>query len=147
MLQHRGNQSQLFANKVRSITNAKIERKLKTRKLKTALPSLKSSLSRDLKPNVVYKLSCCGCKSTSVGQIVRHLATRVEEHKKEDSLVGIHICQRREEATTAQLNREIIDHSNNSMELLTMEALHIRKLRPGINTRVEFRSREFSLKL
>ena len=91
MLQYRGNLSQLFANKVRSITNAQIA--FMTRKLKTALPSLKLSLSRELKPNLVYKLSCSGCNSTYVGQTVRHLATRIEEHKKEDSLVGVHIHQ------------------------------------------------------
>ena len=111
--------------------------------MKTALPALYSSFSRDLKSKVVYKLSCCGYNSTSVGQIVRQFAT-IEEHKKEDSPVGIHIRQCEEEATTAQLNWEIIDHSNNAMKLVTLEALHIKKLRPGINTRDEIRSRELT---
>ena len=74
-----------------------------------------------------------------------HLTSRIEEHKKEDSPVGIHIRQRGEKATTAQLNCEIKDHSNHAMKLLTLEALCIRKLRPGINTRGEFRSRELTL--
>ena len=69
------------------------------------------------------------------------MATRIEEHKKGDSPVGIHIRQHKEEATTEQLNSEIIDQSNNAMKLLTLEALHIRKLRPGIKPRDEFRSR------
>ena len=56
MLQYRGNQSQLFAGKLRSITNAQIG--FTTRNLKTVFTSLKSSFSRDLKSNMVYKLSC-----------------------------------------------------------------------------------------
>ena len=83
---------------------------------------------------MVYKLSCV-FNSTYVDQTVRHLVTRIEEHKKEDSPVGFHIRQCGEEATTAQLNFEIRDHSNNAINLLTLEALHIRKLRSGINRR------------
>ena len=143
ILQYRANQSQLFANTVRSISNAQIV--FTNRKLKTALPSLKSSFSRDLKSKVVHKLSWCGCNSTYAGQTVEHLATRIAEHKKEDSPVGIHIRQCGEKATTAQLSWEIIDHSNNARKLLTLKALHIRKLRPGINTQDEFRSRQLTL--
>ena len=84
---------------------------------------------------MVYKLSCCVFNSISVEQTVRHLVTRIAEYKKEDSLVGFHVRQCGEEATTVQLNWEIRDHSNNAIKLLTLEALHIRKLRPGINTR------------
>ena len=72
---------------------------------------------------------------------MRHLATRIAEHKKED------IRQCGEEATTPQLNWEIIDDSNNAMNLLTSEPLHDGKMRPGINTRDEFRSRELTLTL
>ena len=138
-LQFRGNQRQLFSNKVRSISNAQIV--CKTRISKTALLSFKSSFSCDLNYNVVYKLSCCRCNSP----YVRHLATRIEEHKKKDSPVGIRIRQCGEEATTAQLNWEVIDHLNNAMKLLTLEALHTTKLRPEINTRDEFRIMELTL--
>ena len=144
MLQYRGNRSQLFGNKVRSITKAQIVST--ARKLTIALPFLKSSFSRDLKSNVVYKLSCCGCNSSYARQTVQHLATKVEEHKKEDSSVGIHKRQYGEEATTRVLSWEIIDKSKTALKHLTLEALHITKLRPGINTRDEFRSRELTLR-
>ena len=88
MLQYRVNRSQLFGNKVRSITKEQIVST--ARKLTITLPILNSSFSRDLKSNVVYKLSCCGCNSSYARQTVQHLATKVEEHKKEDSSVGIH---------------------------------------------------------
>ena len=91
MVHHRGNHSQTLAKKVRDITNAlKI---FTTRKMKRCMPSLKSSFSSELKSKVVYRLECCGCKSISVGQTVRHLTTRIEEHRKEDTPVGKHIKQ------------------------------------------------------
>ena len=91
MVQYRGNHSQTLAKKVRDITNALIV--FTTRKLKTCMPSLKSSFSSELKSKVVYRLECCGCKSIYVGQTVRHLTKRIEEHRKEDTPVGQHIRQ------------------------------------------------------
>ena len=46
-----------------------------------------------------------------------------------------------------ELKWEIIDQASSSIKLLTLEALHIRKKRPAINTRDEFRSRELTLRL
>ena len=74
-----------------------------SRKSKTNFSSLGSIFLGDLKTNVVKKLSCWG-SSSYVGQFGRPLATRIEEHKKEVTAVGIHIRQCREEATTAQLS-------------------------------------------
>ena len=51
MVQYRGNHSQTLAKKVRDITNALII--FTTRKLKTWMPSLKSSFSSELKSKVV----------------------------------------------------------------------------------------------
>ena len=84
-MQYRGNPSQLLAAKVRLITGAQII--FTTKKLKTCLPSLKTSFARELRFKVVYKLTCSGCNSTYVGQTVRHLATRVDQNRKGDSPV------------------------------------------------------------
>ena len=119
----------------------------KTRKLESCLLSLKSAFSNDLKSRVVYKMSCSGCFSTYVGKTVRHLTTRVEEHKKADSPVGLHLQQCQLVGNSADLNWEIIDRSNNQTKLLTLEVIHIRKEKPGLNTRDEFRSRELTLKI
>ena len=89
MVQYRGNYSQTLAKKVRDITNALII--FTSRKMKTSMPSLKSSFSSEMKSKVVYRHECCGCKSIYVGQTVRHLTTRVEEHRKEDTPIGQHI--------------------------------------------------------
>ena len=82
-MQYRGNPSQLLAAKVCLIPGAQIV--FTTRKLKTCLPSLITSFARELISKVVYKLACSGCNSIYVGQTVRHLATRVDEHRKVDS--------------------------------------------------------------
>ena len=61
-MQYRGNPSQMLAAKVRLISGAQIF--FTTRKLKTCLPSLKTSFARELRSKVVYKLTCSGCNST-----------------------------------------------------------------------------------
>ena len=73
-MQYRGNPSQLLAAKFRLISGA--QKLFTTRKLKTNLPSLKTSFARELRSKVVYKFRCSGSNSTYVGQTVRHLATR-----------------------------------------------------------------------
>ena len=145
MVQYRWNHSQTLAKKVRDITNALII--FTTRKLKTCMPSLKSSFSSELKSKVVYRLECCGCKSIYVGQTVRHLTTRIEEHRKEDTPVGQHIRQCGSERGKSECNWKTFDQPSSSIKLFTLEALHIRKERPAINPRDEFRSRELTLRL
>ena len=145
-MQYRGNPSQLLAAKVRLISGAQTI--FTTRKLKTCLSSLKTSFARKLRSKVVYKLTCSGCNATYVDQTVRHLATRVDEHRKGDSPVGQHLLEcNKEVGGTAELKSEIIDQTANTHKLLTLEALHIWRERPKINTRDEFRSRELTLKL
>ena len=115
-MQYRGNRSQLLAAKVRLIFGAQII--FTTRKLKTCLPSLKTSFARELRSKVVYKLTCSGCNSTYVGQTVLHLATRVDEHSKGDSPVGQHLLECNEEVGgTAELKSEIIDQTANTHKL------------------------------
>ena len=95
----------------------------------------------------MYKLTCSGCNSTYVGQTVRNLATRVDEHRKGDSPVGQHLLEgNKEVGGTAELKSDIIDQTVNTHKLLTLEALHVWKERPRINTLDELRSQELTLK-
>ena len=48
-----------------------------TRKLKTWLRKLKSSIDKNLKPHVVFKVTCNGCSSIYFGQTSRHVITRI----------------------------------------------------------------------
>ena len=97
---------------------------------------------------MVYKLTCSGCNYTDVGQTVRNSATRVDEHRKEDSPVGQHLLEcNKVVGGTAELKSEIIDQTANTHKLLTLEVLHYWRQRPRINTREEFRRRESTLNL
>ena len=80
---------------------------------------------------MVYELTCSGCNSTSVGQTIRHLATRVDEHRKGDCPVGQHWLEcNKEVGGTAELNSDITDQTANTHKLLTLEALSIWRDRP-----------------
>ena len=92
--------------------------------------------------------SCSGCNSTYVGQTVGHVATRVNEHRKRDFPVGKHLLECNKEVSgTAELTSDIIDQKANTHKLHTLEALHIWRERPRINTRNKFSSRKLTLKL
>ena len=64
-----------------------------------------------------------------------------------DTPVGQHQRQCSSDSGKSELNWKIIDQASSSIKLLTLEALHIRKERPSINTRDEFRSRKLTIKL
>ena len=61
--------------------------------MKTCMPSLQLSFSSEFESKVVYSLEFCWCKSIYVGQMVRHLTSRIEEHRKEDTPNGQPIRQ------------------------------------------------------
>ena len=130
---------------MRDITNAQII--FTTRKMKSCMPSLKSSFSSGLISKVVYRLECCGYKSIYVGQTVRHLTSRIEEHRKEDTPVGQQIRQCSSESGMSEFKWKIIDQASSNVKFCTLEALLISKERPAINPRDEFRSRELTLRL
>ena len=143
VVQYRGKENLIFANKGRN----KVRENLfffKTRKLKTCLPSLKY-FSLDLKSKNVHKIFRAGCNSTFVGQVVRHLTTRNDEHRRENSSVGQHLRQYGNDGTSAGMSWEVVDQANTNVRLLTLEELHIQKERPSINTRDGIRSRELTL--
>ena len=115
------------------------------RKLKTVLPSLKPSVDKMFKSGVVYKIMCSRCKACYVGQTSRHLQSRFNEHKR-GGPVKIHLNE-----CNVNINEENVDilqtTSRGENHLLTLEALNIREIKPSINTKDEYRSRELTIKL
>ena len=115
------------------------------RKLKTVLPSLKPSVEKMFKSGVVYKIMCPRCKACYVGQTSRHLQSRFKEHKR-GGPVKIHLNE-----CNVNINEENVDilqtTSRGENHLLTLEALNIREIKPSINTKDEYRSRELTIKL
>ena len=92
-----------------------------TRKLKTAVPSLKYKIPNHLCSNVVYHITCPGCSASYVGQTTRHVTTRVNEHSRISTPVGEHMTQC--VGNTENLMAKIIDRSNDPVKFLTLEAL------------------------
>ena len=96
-----------------------------------------------LKSNVVYKIKCSQCQLCYVGQTARHLATRYKEHVSPRGLLRKHFdnCQ-----ITPSFDLVSILGRAKGEKLLTLEALFITEIRPELNTKDEYRSRELKLK-
>ena len=143
ILQYRGTISDKFSYRLRRILRVPIV--FTTRKLRAAMPSLKSPVPKELNSHVVYQLFCPSCDASYVGQTIRHLSTRLNEHRRPTSPVGEHLqyCHGASEI----MNYRILSKCTNSSKLLTMEALHIAQKKPGLNTREEYRHRELTIRL
>ena len=142
VLQYRCNISNEFEKKLNKIHP--VQTIFTTTKLKSCLPSLKSSFDKDLKSHVVYELTCNWCKSIYVGQTCRHITTRVAEQAKADSPMGVHAIKCNGDKTVFQW--KILDQCSNQSKLMTLEALYIRTLKPAINTTDEYGTWELTLK-
>ena len=115
------------------------------RKLKTITPSLKEPVEKSLKSGIVYKISCPRCNSCYIGQTGWHLQTRLREHSSRKGPAKEHIAKC--ETAWSEDNVSILSAtSQGEVHLLTLEALWIREIKPDINTKDEYRSRELTIK-
>ena len=87
-----------------------------------------------------YKVKCNGCSSICVGQTSRHVTTRISEDQKKDSPVGQHLVEGC--GTTPNVKWEILDACRGVEKLMTIEATYIKKQKPQLNTRDEYRGRD-----
>ena len=147
-IQYRGNISDIFAKKLKEI-GAPIKPILTLRKVKTAMPSLKSNVEKIMASNLVYQYQCPKCKFSYVVLTSRHLITRIGEHLHdgEKSPIKPHseICMK-EDPTAA--NFKILRKTQRDiLHLSVMEALFIRELNPELNTKDEFRGRMLIIKI
>ena len=116
------------------------------RKLKTVLPSLKEPVEKMLKSGVVYKIVCPSCTACYVGETARHLQFRFKEHIQKPGPMRTHLSQCN--TTLSEKDIDILQSSSRGETyLLTLEALHQRELKPTINTKEEYRSRELKILL
>ena len=116
------------------------------RKLKTTMPSLKPPVEKMLRSGVVYKITCPRCNACYVGQTSRHLQTRFREHLNNSGPVKNHLLKCN--TKIAEDDIEILTSTSRGENyLLTLEALVIRELMPGINTKDEYRSRTLTIKI
>ncbi len=101
----------------------------------------KDKTEKDMKSKIVYRLNCLDCEKFYVGQSIRHVCKRKEEHMgNQESSVYKHarIVHRIDWD-----NIEILDTARDQRRLLFKEMLHINKLKPQLN--VQKSSKLFSL--
>ena len=147
MLQYRGAPTDQFVKRLKEC-GAPTQVVLTLRKLKTCLPSLKPTIPKMLKSNVVYKITCPRCEACYVGKTSRHLCIRYgEERTKAVEPVFKHM---KKCGGAKQLNEDHIEVltsvTRGAFHLAIMEALYIREHQPAINTRDEYRDHELSVK-
>ena len=143
-ISYRGKPTEQLAKSFRKL-NAPCKLIMTTKKTKHSLPSLKPTVPKMLQNNVVYKIDCPGCKSSYVGQTVRHLQRRFKEHLGNKGPVKAHFENCKIVNPTDKIIN-ILDRSRSLPRLLTLEALYIKQHKPTLNTKDEFRSRTLTLK-
>ena len=144
-IQHRGKCTEDYVRALHKI-NAPCTIIMTLRKLKTVLPSRKPPVEKMLKSGLVYRLTCARCSACYVGETSRHLKSRVREHIQRAGPMKSNLSQ-----CSTTITEEDVDILKKSLRgeyyLLTLEALHIRELKPQINTKDEYKSRELMIKL
>ena len=79
-IQYRGKSSEHYAHALHNL-EVPCTVVMTLRKVKTVLPSLKPPVEKELRSGVVYKIQCPRCQACYVGQTVRHLKTRIADHR------------------------------------------------------------------
>ena len=145
-LQYRGRPSDWFKKQLKSIKFLNVNIVFTMQKLRSVLPSLKCSVPTHLKSHVIYEITCPGCSAQYVGQTQRHLKTRCKEHANVTTPVGSHFKDCVGHTGSLIDSTRIIDAARNCWKLSALEAIHIAKLSPTLNSREEFRQRHLSLR-
>ena len=87
---------------------------------------------------MVYQLKCHGCGNLYVGSTFRRLHTRFhEEITRENETIYKHIANNYTEYPTFSIS--IIDHDIDPINLRIREAIHIKQIKPTLNTKDELK--------
>ena len=125
--------TQTFAKRLKKLCDMQIM--FTTKKLKTCLPTMKSSFDKNLKLHMVYKITYKGSSSIYVAQTSRHVTNRFSEHHKKDSSVGqqlVECC-----GTAHNFESDILDACFGAKDLTKIETTYIKKPKLQLNTRDE----------
>ena len=96
--------------------------------------SVKESVPKYLKSFVIYRFTCPACNASYIGEITRHLTTRIKELLETDS--KSHIFKHLETNRKCK-EFEIIDSASSSYRLKLKEAMHITWEKPSLNKQVK----------
>ena len=102
--------------------------------------SVKDPIPNVLKSCVVYEFSCSSCNARYIGETVRHLSTRINEHLFSDKQSHIfkHLSSSIDCKSAASSDSfKILDTANSPYQLKIKEALYIMASKPELNTQVK----------
>ena len=111
--------------------------------------SLKCHTPVPLVANVVYKFECLrDANKVYIGKTMRHLATRVGEHKNQNSAIYDHLLS----CETCKLKYScnsfrVMDSGKNDFEITIKEALHIKNSKPQLNRQLFCQGASFTLSI
>ena len=117
-------------------------------KIKTALSSLKADVEKALHIQVVYRITCSRCLACYVGETDRHKLVWLRRHTRPSQPISKHLrecvvkfsCDNKYADQIIQATVKII------LFLEALEALWQREIKPLINTRDEYKHRQFTIK-
>ena len=101
-----------------------------------------------LKSGVIFKNQCPRCTACYVGAITRHVITRFKEQigtKEKSVYKHLMACDARSDVSEKNLYI-VCSTLRGEVHLLTLEALWIRDMKPSINVKDEYKSRELVIK-
>ena len=101
--------------------------------------------SFDERSHVVYKFSCSHCQAAYVGQTTRRLKIRIREHHRSDSAISSHLLSHDTASRCTSQDFSILAHNSFPSRLRILEAFFIRRLRPSINRKDDFRNEALQL--
>lgn len=146
-LQYRGKVTEDFCRALKKCS-APVNPVMTLRKLKTVMPSLKPRVEKKIRSDLVYKITCPRCQACYVGFTHQHLCSRYQDHRKPSKAVGKHLRACGTLNSVGVNDIEILAQSTRGTAyLMTLEALWQQELRPTINTKKEWKSRELTIKL
>ena len=103
--------------------------------------SVKESVPKYVRSFVVYRFICPGCNTSYIGETIRHLTTRIKEHRETDSKSHIfkHLNTNRncKELCNTECF-EIIDSASSFYRLKLKEAMDIIWEKPLLNKQVKY---------
>ena len=144
-IQYRGTVTDSFVKTLYNI-KAPVLPVITIRKIRTFVSTLKAKVPDEIASRVVYQITCPSCHACYVGQTDRHTCTRFGEHKtRRSEPVRKHFepCAKR---LASFSDMTILHRTTKSIAFLeTLEALYIREIKPTLNTRDEWRSRELTI--
>jgi len=143
-VQYRGKCSEKYASEIKK-TGVQVKIIFTLRKLKTVTPSLKPPIEKalTLRSKVVYQFTCSRCEACYVGATSRHLQTR--HIKRKYGVVYKHLARCGVNGHESDMDI-LCATQKGEVHLFTLEALIIRQVKPQINVRDEFKSRELIIK-